>query len=67
MPQPYSLAIVGIDDVNVRVLAGVTDAPAGSVEIGRRGELVLRRVAVRDGVPDYGYAFAPLAGERAPA
>lgn len=59
VPVPYSLAIVELDDVGVRVLCRVTDAPAGSVSIGDRGRLVLRRVAVRSGVPDYGYAFAP--------
>jgi uncharacterized OB-fold protein len=56
---PYSLVIVELDDVGVRALVKVTGAEAGTVKIGDRGRLTLRRVAVRSGVPDYGYAFAP--------
>ena len=56
---PYSLVIVDLDDVGVRALVKVTGAPAGAVDIGDRGRLALRRVAVRSGVPDYGYAFEP--------
>ena len=37
----------------------VTGAEPGSVQIGDRGEMVLRRVAERSGVPDYGYSFSP--------
>jgi uncharacterized OB-fold protein len=59
IPGPYSLAIVALDGVEVRFLAQVTGAPAASVRIGDHGELVFRRVAVRGGVPDYGYAFLP--------
>jgi uncharacterized OB-fold protein len=59
LPTPYSLAIVELDDVGVRALVKVTGAPAGTVAIGDRGRLVLRRVAVRSGVPDYGYGFLP--------
>jgi uncharacterized OB-fold protein len=59
LKTPYSLAIVELDGVQVRVLAKVTGAEAGTVKIGDRGRLTLRRVAVRSGVPDYGYAFAP--------
>jgi uncharacterized OB-fold protein len=59
LPTPYSLVIVELDDVGVRVLARVTGAPPGTVNIGDRGRMVLRRVAVRSGVPDYGYAFCP--------
>jgi uncharacterized OB-fold protein len=58
--SPYSLVIVELDDVAVRALVKVTGAPAGSAWIGDRGRLVLRRVAVRSGVPDYGYAFEPF-------
>jgi uncharacterized OB-fold protein len=54
---PYSLAIVALDDSPVRVLAQVADVGAREPAIGERGRLVLRRVAVREGVPDYGYAF----------
>ena len=61
---PYSLVIVQLDGVDVRALVKVTGAPAGTVDIGDRGRLALRRVAVRSGVPDYGYAFEP---ERAAA
>jgi len=56
---PYSLVIVELDGVGVRALVKVTGAQPGSVEIGDRGRLALRRVAVRSGVPDYGYAFEP--------
>ena len=56
---PYSLVIVDLDDVGVHALVKVTGAPAGAVDIGERGRLALRRVAVRSGVPDYGYAFEP--------
>lgn len=57
--SPYSLVIVELDDVGVRALVKVTGAQPGSVDIGDRGRLALRRVAVRSGVPDYGYAFEP--------
>jgi uncharacterized OB-fold protein len=56
---PYSLAVVDIEGTGLRTLAHVTDAEAGGTRIGDRGDLVLRRVAVRAGVPDYGYAFQP--------
>ena len=56
---PYSLVIVELDGAGVRVLVKVTGAEAGTVHIGDRGRLALRRVAVRSGVPDYGYAFTP--------
>jgi uncharacterized OB-fold protein len=59
LPTPYSLVIVELDGVDVRVLARVTGAPAGTVSIGDRGRMVLRLVAVRSGIPDYGYAFCP--------
>lgn len=57
--SPYSLVIVELDGVAVRALVKVTGAEAGSVDIGDRGRLALRRIAVRSGVPDYGYAFEP--------
>lgn len=56
---PYSLVIVELDGVDVRALVKVTGAQPGTVDIGDRGRLALRRVAVRSGVPDYGYAFEP--------
>lgn len=56
---PYSLVIVELDGVGVRALVKVTGAEPGSVDIGDRGRLALRRVAVRSGVPDYGYMFEP--------
>jgi uncharacterized OB-fold protein len=56
---PYSLAVVDVDGTGVRVLAHVTDDPPGAAAIGATGELVLRRIATRAGVPDYGYAFQP--------
>ena len=59
LATPYSLVIVELDGVDVRVLARVTGAAPGAVAIGDRGRMVLRLVAVRSGVPDYGYAFCP--------
>jgi uncharacterized OB-fold protein len=59
LSTPYSLAIVELDGTDVRALVQVTGVPAGSVSIDDRGALVLRRVAIRNGVPDYGYAFLP--------
>lgn len=66
---PYSLVIVELDGVAVRALVKVTGVEAGSVQIGDRGRLTLRRVAMRSGVPDYGYAFEPYqpAAPREPA
>ncbi len=58
---PYSLVIVELDGIDVRVLVKLTGAEPGTVGIGDRGRLALRRVAVRCGVPDYGYAFEPQA------
>lgn len=59
MATPYALVIAELDDVGVRVLARVTGWEADRVAIGDRGRLVFRRVAVRSGIPDYGYAFLP--------
>jgi uncharacterized protein len=59
MRSPYSLVIVELDGTDVRALVKVTGAAPGSVDIGDRGRMALRRVAVRSGVPDYGYAFEP--------
>ena len=56
---PYTLAVVDLDGTDVRALVHVTDDPPGSAPIGAAGRLVLRRIAVRAGVPDYGYAFQP--------
>jgi uncharacterized protein len=56
---PYALAVVDLDGTDVRALVHVTDDPPGSAPIGAAGRLVLRRIAVRAGVPDYGYAFQP--------
>jgi len=61
---PYTLVIVELDDVGIRALVKVTGAEAGAVRIGDRGRLTLRRVAVRSGVPDYGYAFEPYQTSR---
>ncbi|MBC7302348.1 MAG: OB-fold domain-containing protein [Nocardia sp.] len=62
---PYSLVIVDLDEVGVRALARVTGATPGGVRIGDRGRLVLRRIAIRSGVPDYGYTFEPDAEDAA--
>jgi uncharacterized OB-fold protein len=59
LATPYSLAVVQLDGVDVRVLARTTAVEAGSVSIGDTGLMTLRRVALRSGVPDYGYAFWP--------
>jgi uncharacterized OB-fold protein len=56
---PYALVIVELDDCSVRALVKVTGAEPDTVAIGDRGRLVMRRIAVRSGVPDYGYAFEP--------
>jgi uncharacterized OB-fold protein len=56
---PYGLVIAALDETDVRLLAHVTDAPATAVGIGARGRLVLRRVAIREGVSDYGYGWQP--------
>lgn len=56
---PYSLAIVELDEVGIRALVKITGAEPGTVAIGDRGRLTLRRIAVRSGVPDYGYMFEP--------
>jgi uncharacterized OB-fold protein len=59
LPSPYSLAVVQLDDSPVRVLLKVTGVPAGEAAIGQPGSVVLRRIAMRAGIPDYGYAFWP--------
>jgi uncharacterized OB-fold protein len=59
MRSPYSLAVAEIDEVGVRLLAPVTDALAGTTPIGAAGRLVLRRLSLREGIADYGYAFQP--------
>ncbi|MCV7177812.1 OB-fold domain-containing protein [Mycolicibacterium sphagni] len=58
--SPYSLALVALDDSPVRVLLKVTGVPAGKVRIGEAGSIVLRKIATRAGIPDYGHAFLPL-------
>jgi uncharacterized OB-fold protein len=62
LPAPYALVIVQLDDADVRALARVTGSDPSHVDIGDRGRLVLRRIAMRSGVPDYGYAFQPESG-----
>jgi uncharacterized OB-fold protein len=59
LPSPYSLAVVALDESPVRVLLKITGVPAGEATIGQPGSVVLRRVAIRAGIPDYGYAFWP--------
>lgn len=61
LATPYTLAVIELDGVGVRALVSVTDAAPGPLAIGARGRLVFRRVALRSGVPDYGYAFRPEA------
>ncbi|QLL09101.1 Zn-ribbon domain-containing OB-fold protein [Mycobacterium vicinigordonae] len=62
LPSPYSLAVIQLDNSPVRVLLKVTGVPAGETTIGQRGAVVLRRIAMRSGIPDYGYAFWPGRG-----
>ncbi|CAN5807461.1 hypothetical protein BH10ACT9_BH10ACT9_05260 [soil metagenome] len=57
--SPYSLAVVQLDQSPVRVLLKVTGVPAGEATVGQAGAVVLRKLASRTGVPDYGYAFWP--------
>lgn len=59
LATPYTIVIAELGDTGVRLLARITGADPGSVAIGDRGTMVLRRVADRSGVPDYGYAFLP--------
>jgi uncharacterized protein len=59
MYGPYGLVVTQLTGTDVRVLAHVTDAPVSAVEIGTSGRLVLRRVAIREGVSDYGYGWRP--------
>jgi len=59
LPTPYSIAVVQLDGSPVRALMKVTGVPAGTTRIGDAGSVVLRRVAIRSGVPDYGYSFWP--------
>ena len=59
LATPYTIVIADLGDTGVRLLARITGADPGSVAIGDRGTMVLRRVAERSGVPDYGYAFLP--------
>ena len=67
LQTPYSLVLADVGDSGVRVLVGLTGALPGRCPIADRGRLVFRRVAVRSGVPDYGYAFYPEATAREPA
>ena len=59
LPSPYSIAVVQLDGSPVRVLLKVTGVPAGEATIGQPGAVVLRKIAMRSGIPDYGYAFWP--------
>ena len=61
LATPYTVVLAELGDTGVRTLVRLTGAPPGSVAIGDRGRMVFRRVAVRMGVPDYGYAFLPVA------
>lgn len=62
LPSPYSLALIQLDDSPVRVLLKVTGVPPGATSIGQSGSVVLRRIAMRSGIPDYGYMFWPGKG-----
>ncbi len=56
---PYSLVIVELDGVGVRALVKVTGAEPGTVDIGDRGRLALRRVAVRQEYRTTGTCSSP--------
>ena len=62
MPHvPFLLGLVGFE-VSGEVTADelkVTGVPAGEVAIGQSGSVILRKIATRAGIPDYGYAFWP--------
>jgi len=62
LASPYTLAVVQLDDVDVRALVPVTDTAAATADIGEPGRVVFRRMAIRSGISDYGYAFAPEGG-----
>lgn len=65
LSTPYTVVLAELEDSGVRLLVRLTGAPPGSVAIGDRGRLVFRRVAIRMGIPDYGYAFQPSTEEAA--
>jgi uncharacterized OB-fold protein len=67
LPSPYSIAVVQLDGSPVRVLMKVTGVPAGEAAIGQAGSVVLRKIADRTGVPDYGYSFWPTTAQGAQA
>jgi len=67
LATPYTVVLADLGDSGVRVIARLTGAPPGSAAIGDRGRMVLRRVAVRRGVPDYGYGFLPAVRRRVAA
>jgi uncharacterized OB-fold protein len=59
MATPYARAVVELDGVPVRILMPVTDSKPLDCSIDDRGRLVLRRIATREGIPDYGFSFQP--------
>lgn len=59
LPSPYSIAVIQLDDSPVRVLLKLTGVSPGEATIGQAGSVVLRKIADRCGIPDYGYAFWP--------
>jgi uncharacterized OB-fold protein len=63
LPSPYSIAVVQLDGSPVRVLMKVTGVPAGEATVGQAGSVVLRKIADRAGIPDYGYAFWPTTAD----
>jgi uncharacterized protein len=67
LATPYTVVLVNLGETGVRLLGRLTGAPPGSVGIGDKGRMVLRRVAMRTGVPDYGYAFLPTVDEEVAA
>lgn len=54
--SPYVVAVVDTGS-GVKELVSVTELSGQPISIGSRGTLVLRVIAEREGIPDYGYSF----------
>ena len=54
--SPYVVAVVDTGS-GIKELVSVTELSGQPISIGSRGTLVLRVIAEREGIPDYGYSF----------
>jgi uncharacterized OB-fold protein len=54
--SPYVVAVVDTGS-GVKELVSVTELTGRPMAIGSQGTLVLRVIAEREGIPDYGYSF----------